>query len=247
MGRLSRGTRPDQMAWRVRLALFRIHLIFAGEVVRRQILELLHTTLLWIWKYFVSENAADHMAIAKRHLVPKVCSDYFGRLDDGQEATAAETCGDGACSLHSLWGSVISSPFGNMYYCEDARRKLCEAMPIDVNDILSSPCGAATRALVDNLWSDVIGYVMRKTRQEAVVPGNCFFLGGGLGAWAAMRVVAMASVWGGWGRDGARHASSGGERTEPRASAAAAIARACHAASLNEAEDAWEGEGLSSA
>ena len=124
---------------------------------------------------FLSEDEADVMAIARRHLVPKVCEDYLGRLDDGQQATAAETCGDGACSLHSLWGSVISSPFGNMYYCEDARRKLCEAMPIDVNDILTSPCDAAARVLIDNLWSDVIGYIMRKTRQEAVVPGNCLF------------------------------------------------------------------------
>ena len=71
----------------------------------------------------VPENDADVMAIATRHLVPTVCSNWM-RLDDGQLARAAETRGDGACSLHALWGLEISFRSRNEYYCEDARANI---------------------------------------------------------------------------------------------------------------------------
>ena len=48
-----------------------------------------------------------------------------GRLDAGQMATAAATTGDGACSLHALWGTVIPTSQGNEYYCENPRDQLC--------------------------------------------------------------------------------------------------------------------------
>ena len=120
---------------------------------------------------FASEDENDDSADYKRVSLPKACWLYSGWLEDGQMATAAETCGDGACSLHCLWGSLISTPSGNIYYCEDARRKLCEAMPLDVSDMSNSPCGAAVRVLLDNMWSDTIGYVMRMARAEPLMPG----------------------------------------------------------------------------
>ena len=97
---------------------------------------------------FLSEYGDDDTAERKRALMPQKCQLFSGRLEDGQMATAAETCGDGTCSLHSLWGSVMWTPAGNTYFCEDAREKLCEAMPIDVTYILNSPCGAAVRCSI---------------------------------------------------------------------------------------------------
>ena len=118
---------------------------------------------------FLSEYGDD-----KRCVLPKACLLFSGRLEDGQMATAAETCGDGACSLHSIWGSMISSPAGSPYYCKDARHKLCEEMPTDVSAISNSPCGTAVRILLDNIWCDIIASVMRKTRQEPLMPGLVF-------------------------------------------------------------------------
>ena len=44
---------------------------------------------------FLSEYGDDKCCI-----LPKACLLFSGRFDDGQWATAAETCGDGACSIH---------------------------------------------------------------------------------------------------------------------------------------------------
>ena len=123
---------------------------------------------------FLSEFEDVGIGDGKRPVMAKACLLYSGRLEDGQLATAAATVGDGACSLHSLWGSVIYTPAGSTYYCADARDKLCEAMPTNVNDISKSCCGAALRVLFENIWSDVIAYVMRKTRQEPFMPGLSF-------------------------------------------------------------------------
>ncbi len=123
---------------------------------------------------FLSEYLDDGTAVRKRSFMPKACSGITGCLEDGQEATAAATCGDGACSLHSLWGEVISLSGIFTYYCEGARQKLCEAMPTAVNAILNSACGTAVRVLLDNICSDIIGHVMRKTREEPLMPGQPF-------------------------------------------------------------------------
>ena len=117
---------------------------------------------------FLSEYGYD-----KRCILPKACLLFSGRLDDGQMATAAETCGDGACSLHSIWGSVISTPAGSAYCCKDARHKLCEEIPTDVSVILNSECGTAVRMLLDNIWCDVIALATRKTREEPLIAGLC--------------------------------------------------------------------------
>ena len=106
--------------------------------------------------------------------MPNACALLSGRLEDGQMATAALTCDDGACSLHSLWGVVIATPAGGMYFCQDARQKLCDSMPDDVQDVRNSRCGTAVAELLDNLWCDVIGHSMRMTRGEAPRPGFCF-------------------------------------------------------------------------
>ena len=100
---------------------------------------------------------------------------FSGKVEEDDMATAFDTCGDGACSLHALWGSVISTPVGNTYYCDDARHKLLVYMLIDVTTILNSPCGAAVQVLLENIWSDVILYVMRRTRREASLPGCVLF------------------------------------------------------------------------
>ena len=44
-------------------------------------------------------------------------------------------------------------------------------MPTDVSAMLNSPCGTAVRVLLDNIWSDVIDYVMRK-EQQVLIPGD---------------------------------------------------------------------------
>ncbi len=120
---------------------------------------------------FLSEYSNDGTAVRKRPLLPRACTYFTGRLEGAEMATAAETCADGACSLHSIWGSVIFTPDGNYYDCEDARQKLCEEMPTDVGAISNSPCGPAVRELLDNIWSDAIGYIIRRTREEPSMPG----------------------------------------------------------------------------
>ena len=117
----------------------------------------------------------------KRPLLPKTSYLYSGRLEDGQTAMAAETCGDGACSLHCLWGSLISTPMGNTFYCEDARAKLVDAMPDNVDLILESSCGPAVRSLLANLWSDTISHVIRRMTGKPPMPGiSLLFLLGDL-------------------------------------------------------------------
>ena len=64
------------------------------------------------------------------------------------------------------------TPAGNTYFCENARGKLCEAMPAEVSEIWTSPCGNAVQVLLGNVWSDVVGYCMRQTRQEPLMPGD---------------------------------------------------------------------------
>ena len=104
-------------------------------------------------------------------MMPKACNVFTGFLEDGQTAKAARTCGDGACSLHSIWGTAIYNPTGNEYYCENARRKLCESMPTDVNTMLNSAYGSAVRAILDKTWSGTVDYVIGKTQQESI-PGE---------------------------------------------------------------------------
>ena len=72
---------------------------------------------------FLSEFGDEDEAARKGNLIPAKIA-FTGVLEDGQMATAALTDGDGACSPHSLWGSVVSCPLGNKYYCHHARRKL---------------------------------------------------------------------------------------------------------------------------
>ena len=118
----------------------------------------------------------------QRPLLPQPIYLYSGRLEDGQTAMAADTCGDGACSLHCLWGSLISTPAGNTFYCEDARAKLVEAMPEDVDVIFGSSCGAALRSLCVQLWSDATSHIKRLRMGEHPRPGMCFFFLSGV--WA---------------------------------------------------------------
>ena len=85
----------------------------------------------------LSEYQDDGAPVRKRRVMPRregpECL-LTGRLDAGQMATAAATTGDGACSLHALWGTVIPTSQGNEYYCENPRDKLCYAMPAEVSE-----------------------------------------------------------------------------------------------------------------
>ena len=89
-------------------------------------------------------DLGDVVAIGTQQLVPTACSNWMP-LEDGRLARAAETCGDGACSLHALWSTLRSYNNRNDYYCEVARRTLCNAMPADVQEIINSRCGAAVK------------------------------------------------------------------------------------------------------
>jgi hypothetical protein len=124
---------------------------------------------------FMSECQDDASIVRGCSVMPNTCALLSGRLEDGHMATAAFTCDDGACSLHALWGVVINSPAGGMYFCEDARQKLCDTMPDNVNTILNTRCGTAVAELLDSLWADVTDYVMRMTRGEPARAG--FYLG----------------------------------------------------------------------
>ena len=103
---------------------------------------------------FLSEFGDEDEAARTRNLIPAKIAPT-GRLEDGQMATAALTAGDGACSLHSLWGNVKADMAGNMYYRKNAREKLLKSMPTDVTRILTSPCGPALRDIFDQHWRDL--------------------------------------------------------------------------------------------
>ena len=129
------------------------------------------------YEMLLSDFEEDGRAKNTTFLMPKACLLVSGLVEQGADATAAETCGDGACSLHSIWGSVIPTPSGNMYYCENARQKLCNSMPVDVTDMLSTRCGDAVRRLLDSMLSDAVGSCMRLTRKESLTPGDSMGIG----------------------------------------------------------------------
>ena len=78
---------------------------------------------------FNEQDHAGHVvAIGTQHLPPTACSSWMP-LADGQLARAAATNGDGACSLHALWGTLRPQQGATEYYCTDARRAQYDAMP----------------------------------------------------------------------------------------------------------------------
>ena len=105
--------------------------------------------------FAIQNHPGDAAVIRMPHLAPTACSNPMP-LADGQLARAAVTCGDGACSLHAIWGTL--TPIGDRteYYCVDARTTLCNAMPIDLQELRNSRCGAAAEALLHNLWADAV-------------------------------------------------------------------------------------------
>ena len=123
--------------------------------------------------YVMHCNAEAKTAMHKDALMPKEMILATCLIEDRQFARAAVTWGYGACSPHCLWGSVVKSHTGNMYLCEEARRKQCEAMLTDANETLKSPCAAAIRELDANILSELIDYVMRRTKEEPSMPGDC--------------------------------------------------------------------------
>ena len=123
---------------------------------------------------FCNQNELVDMVATGMLLSPTACSNWMP-LEDGQLARAAETCGDGACSLHALWGTLRSYNNRTDYFCEDARRTLCNAMPADVQELINSRCGAAAEALLEDLWTDVVDYRKRIMQHAALFPGEFFF------------------------------------------------------------------------
>ena len=124
--------------------------------------------------FATQSHPGDVVAIGTRQLAPTACSNWMP-LADGRLARAAETRGDGACSLHALWGTLIPCKDRTEYFCVDARTTLCNAMPIDPQEMLNSRCGAAVEALLHNLWADAVSYRMRAMQQQDFFPGCHFF------------------------------------------------------------------------
>ena len=125
--------------------------------------------------FATQSHPGDVAVIGMPHLAPTACSNPMP-LADGQLARAAVTCGDGACSLHALWGTLIPCEDRTEYYCVDARTTLCNAMPIDLQELRNSRCGAAVEALLHNLWADAVSYRMRAMQQQDFFPGCHFFI-----------------------------------------------------------------------
>ena len=86
---------------------------------------------------------------------PTAVDRLAGTIEDGDTATAAQTCGDGTVSLHSLWGSVKPTlDDGGIFFCPNARLRSCQQMPIDCFTVFASPCGVAARQLLQNIAAD---------------------------------------------------------------------------------------------
>ena len=124
--------------------------------------------------FATQSHPGDVVAIGMPHLAPTACSNWMP-LADGRLARAAETRGDGACSLHALWGTLTPIDYGIKYFCMNARTTLCNAMPIDLQELINSRCGAAVEALLHNLLADAVSYRMRAMQQQDFFPG-CHFL-----------------------------------------------------------------------
>ena len=58
------------------------------------------------------------------------------------------------------------------YYCTDARRALCDAMPAQYEAIRNSPCGAAVESLMRELWRDAVSCRQRAKLEEDPLPGD---------------------------------------------------------------------------
>ena len=123
--------------------------------------------------FCAQSHPGDVAVIGMPHLAPTACSTWMP-LADGRLARAAETCGDGACSLHALWGTLTPMEYGIKYFCMNARITLRDAMPIDLQELINSRCGAAVEALLQNLWADAVSYRMRAMQQQDFFPG-CHF------------------------------------------------------------------------
>ena len=120
--------------------------------------------------FATQSHPGDAVAIGMPHLALTACSNWMS-LADGRLARAAKTCGDGACSLHALWGTLTPGDRGIEYLCLDARTTLCNAMPIDLQELRNSRWGAAAEALLHNLWADAVSYRMRAMQQQDFFPG----------------------------------------------------------------------------
>ena len=75
---------------------------------------------------------------------------------DDVSYTAAATCGDGACGLHSLWG--LPTKEAGSLLCSDAREKLLEVLPAlvaDVERLHNGTLRAPLEALLQSVWIDM--------------------------------------------------------------------------------------------
>ena len=72
---------------------------------------------------------------------------------DGVPYTAASTCGDGACSLHMLFGRP--SEDGDQLFMKDVREKVLSILPADVSSALGSFSLLRGTLLVDVLEKNI--------------------------------------------------------------------------------------------
>lgn len=110
---------------------------------------------------FFDEDVDEDERMACDGAFIKRLKNLAGSIEDGTEWTAASTCGDGACALHSLWGVPTLTPWGSWLFCEAARDMLLMSLPVDVGEVLAGECGVAARNMLEHVWCEQTLYAMR--------------------------------------------------------------------------------------
>ena len=85
-------------------------------------------------------------------------SELLDRIADTRWYSVS-TAGDGACSLHALWGSPRATLGGRELFCEDARRHVLAKVPLswgDVESLADGDLSAAFKDVVSSKFADLV-------------------------------------------------------------------------------------------
>ena len=85
---------------------------------------------------------------------------------DGKNWTAVATCGDGACALHSVWGTWQRIGEAKAFYSSSARDHLEQSIPEAVDEILASGTGAMLEEVLAEHRNDLVAYAVARVRGQ---------------------------------------------------------------------------------
>ena len=103
-------------------------------------------------------------SMGKLEPVAHLCA-RLGASDDMW--TAVRTCGDGACALHSVWGTATDIPgVGTVLFCESAREKLLADMPATMEGLAVGTARLLASRWLTHLQSEMDRFAQARMRNE---------------------------------------------------------------------------------